>query len=243
MKYLIISDIHGNWEALSAVLRDAAGQYDSILCCGDIVGYGADPNRVTDWVRENAALSIRGNHDRACASLAGIEWFNPLAQAATRWTYGVLSDLNRAWLESLPMGPLDVEDFQIVHGSPVDEDEYMLNVSEANRAFAHSQTALTFFGHTHVQCAFEHSRFRTWRWSDPELQREIRIGDTSAYMINPGSVGQPRDSDSRSAYLLFDSASRMVALRRISYDIASAQIKIINALLPPALAHRLSVGS
>jgi predicted phosphodiesterase len=243
LKYLIVSDIHGNWEALTAVLADAAGQYDAVLCCGDIVGYGADPNRVVDWVRANAQLAIRGNHDRACASLIGIDWFNPLAQAATRWTNSVLLEENRVWLEALPMGPAEVEYFQIVHGSPLDEDEYLLNVTEAAQAFAYSQAAIAFFGHTHIQCAFEHSRMRTWRVSPAELKRDTQLQDTSAYLINPGSVGQPRDGDPRAGYLLFDSTSRMLALRRVAYDIPTAQQKIVDAQLPPALAIRLTFGN
>lgn len=243
MKYLIISDIHGNWEALQAVLDHASGHYDAILCCGDIVGYGADPNRVTEWVRDHATLSIRGNHDRACASLIGIEWFNPLAQAATRWTHEVLTDQNRIWLQELPKGPRVVEDFQIVHGSPLNEDEYVLNVVEASEAFDNTSAALTFFGHTHVQCAFEHSRLRTRRWSAAELQRETLIEDTSAYLINPGSVGQPRDRDARAGYVLFDSDTKMIALRRVLYDVEAAQQKIVDAQLPSALAQRLRFGN
>ncbi len=242
MKYLVVSDIHGNWEALQAVLDSAAGQYSEVLCCGDVVGYGADPNRVTDWVRENAALTIRGNHDRACSSLAGIDWFNPLAQEASRWTHEALREDNRLWLEGLPMGPGECEDFQIVHGSPFNEDEYVLNAAEADEAFGYTNSLLVFFGHTHVQCGFERSRLRTRRWTAAELGRETRLEDTSEYLINPGSVGQPRDGDPRAGYLLFDSESRMVALRRVVYDVGAAQRKIMDAHLPPALALRLRSG-
>ncbi len=243
MRYLIISDLHGNWEALSAVLSHAAGQYDSVLCCGDIVGYGADPNAIADWVRAHAAACIRGNHDRACASLAGIEWFNPLAQAATRWTHQALTDENRTWLCELPPGPHVVEDFQIVHGSPLHEDEYLLGIAEANEAFAYAAMPLTFFGHTHVQCGFEHNRLRTRRWSNGELHRSVQIEDTSAYLVNPGSVGQPRDGNPLAGYALFDRGSRTLTLCRAEYDVGAAQRKIVDAGLPPALAQRLSYGS
>ncbi len=242
LKYLIVSDIHGNWEALTAVLEDAGGQYETILCCGDLVGYGADPNRVTEWARQSGALVIRGNHDRACASLTGVEWFNPWAQAATRWTNAVLSPENRTWLETLPSGPRSVEDFQIVHGSPANEDEYVLTLGDAAEVFAHAQAALIFFGHTHVQCAFEHSRMRTWRLTETEPRGPIHVEETSAYLINPGSVGQPRDGDWRAAYALFDSSSRLITLHRVAYDVATAQQKIIDANLPPVLAERLSSG-
>ncbi len=243
MTYLIISDIHANWEALSAVLRDVEGEYESVVCCGDIVGYGADPNAVTEWVRSHAAISIRGNHDRACAALTGIDWFNPVAQAATRWTHESLTEENRTWLKELPQGPAAVDDFQIVHGSPLNEDEYLLGVAEVSEAFAYDDAPLTFFGHTHVQCVFEHTRLRTRRWSPPELGRFAEIRDTSSYLINPGSVGQPRDGDPRAAFALFNPKERILQLRRVAYDVETAQRKIRNANLPAALAQRLSLGN
>ncbi len=243
MRYLIISDIHGNWEALAATLEDAAGKYDSTICCGDIVGYGADPNDVTDWVRKNAQRVIRGNHDKACASLTGIDWFNPIAQQATRWTLGVLSQENREWLENLPRGPASIDGFQVVHGSPLHEDEYILNASEAGEAFAYAEAALTFFGHTHVQCGFENSRLKTRRWSAAEVGRRQQLSDDCAYLINPGSVGQPRDGDPRAAYALFDSDAHDLELCRIQYDVAAAQQKILEARLPAILAYRLTSGN
>ncbi len=242
MRYLIISDLHANWEGLSAVLADAEGLYDSVLCCGDVVGYGADPNLVTEWVRNNASTTIRGNHDRACASLTGIEWFNPFAQAASLWTHDELSDENREWLQNLPQGPAAVEDFQIVHGSPLDEDEYLLTIRGAEEAFAYTGAPLTFFGHTHVQGGFEHSRLRTRRWSDNEGGRPVTLDDTCAYLINPGSTGQPRDGDPRAAYALFDRGRRLLELRRVVYNVAMAQKKILAANLPAPLAQRLASG-
>jgi predicted phosphodiesterase len=243
LRYLIISDIHGNWEALSAALESADGKHESTICCGDIVGYGADPNAVTEWVRAHAQVAIRGNHDRACASLTGIDWFNPMAQAATRWTNRVLTDENREWLEKLPMGPAQVENFQIVHGSPLHEDEYILSVGEASEAFAYAELPLTFFGHTHVQCGFENSRLRTRRWSPAEVGRSQHVNGDAAYLVNPGSVGQPRDGDPRAAFALFDSESLELQLCRVQYDIAAAQQKIIEARLPSMLAQRLSSGN
>jgi len=243
LRYLILSDLHANWEALTAVLADAKGKYDSILCCGDVVGYGADPNKMTEWVRENTAITIRGNHDRACSSLEGIEWFNPMAQEATKWTHRKLTDHNRTWLDSLPAGPAEIDGFAMVHGSPVDEDEYMLTASSAVEAFAVQETPLTFFGHTHVQGGFEHRRMKVQRFAPAELGIQVSLDEYAAYLVNPGSVGQPRDSDPRAAYAIYDSAERTVEFRRVGYDVEAAQEKIVEAGLPMMLAARLSIGT
>ncbi len=243
MRYLILSDLHANWEALTAVLADAKQRYDTILCCGDVVGYGADPNRMTDWVRANTTITIRGNHDRACSSLAGIEWFNPLAQAATTWTHRELTANNRAWLDGLPAGPAEIDGFAMVHGSPVDEDEYLVSPSAAVGAFALQETPLTFFGHTHIQGGFEQRRMKVLRFVPAALGVPVTIDEYAAYLVNPGSVGQPRDNDPRAAYAVYDSAGRTVEFRRVQYDIETAQEKIVEAGLPLMLAARLRIGS
>jgi predicted phosphodiesterase len=243
LRYLILSDLHSNWEALTAVLKDAKKRYDTIICCGDVVGYGADPNKMTEWVRANSAVTIRGNHDRACSSLTGIEWFNPLAQVASRWTYGALTDHNRVWLDSLPAGPVELDGFAMVHGSPLDEDEYLLTASAAAEAFAFLDRPLTFFGHTHVQGGFENRRMKVIRFEPAALGYPIGMDEYAAYLVNPGSVGQPRDSDPRAAYLLYDSEDQTLEFRRAEYDVAAAQEKIVDAGLPMMLAARLSIGS
>ena len=135
MRYLILSDLHANWEALDAVVREAAGRYDQAICCGDLVGYGADPNPIVDWVRANCLVTVRGNHDRACTGLDDLEWFNPVAQKAALWTQEALTPANAQWTRELPKGPLEVEGFQVVHGAPFDEDEYVIATSEASQAF------------------------------------------------------------------------------------------------------------
>ncbi len=127
MRYLIISDIHANWEALQAVLNSAKGEYDRVLCCGDLVGYGADPNATVEWARANLSTVVRGNHDRACVGLDDLEWFNPVAKAAAIWSMSAITEENAAYIRSLPKGPLAVEDFHVAHGSPLDEDEYMVS--------------------------------------------------------------------------------------------------------------------
>jgi predicted phosphodiesterase len=245
VRYLILSDIHANAEALEAVLRHAEGYYTQAICCGDLVGYGADPNAVVEWVRENCALTVRGNHDKACTGLDDLEWFNPVAKAAAIWTQENLSIENAGWTRSLPQGPLHTGGFQIVHGAPYDEDEYVLAADEANQAFGYLETRVAFFGHTHVQGGFiwNHSRVETIMRNDPRaVRRVMEIDPECAYLINPGSVGQPRDGDPRAAYVLYDTDTRLVAYVRVPYDIESAQQKIRDAGLPSILADRLAVG-
>ena len=245
MRYLILSDIHANRQALDAVVAAAAGRYDRALCCGDIIGYGADPDYVTAWVRANCALTIRGNHDRASTGMEDLEWFNPVARQAAIWTQDHLSAENAAWIRSLSKGPLDVESFQIIHGAPQDEDEYVLQAEEAHQAFGYLERRLAFFGHTHVQGGFiwNQSRVEIIPRVGPRSQRQVlEIDPACAYYLNPGSVGQPRDGDPRAAFALFDSDAGMVTFLRVPYDIPAAQQSILDAGLPHALAERLAYG-
>ena len=154
MRHLIISDIHANFDALQAVLQDASGQYESIVNCGDVVGYGPDPNEVTEWCRSTPQLVIRGNHDKACSGLADLDWFNPVAKAAAVWTAGVLTEQNRRFIADLPQGPVQQAEFQVFHGSPVDEDEYLLDRESVVVALRGLTRLVAFFGHTHVQGGF-----------------------------------------------------------------------------------------
>jgi predicted phosphodiesterase len=238
LRYLVISDIHANWEALEAVLEAAKGQYEKIICCGDLIGYGADPNKVVAWVRDNCHAVIRGNHDKAGVDLDGLEWFNPVAKRATIWTHGVLTTENINYVRGLAMGPLMVEDFAMVHGSPLNEDEYLVNLSEAEEAFGYQPAQVVFFGHTHVQGGFLWRQRKTGRIATVELD----LDPGSAYLINPGSVGQPRDENPEAAYALFDSEAQTVSYQRTPYDIETAQGKIREAGLPAVLADRLAIG-
>ncbi|HLI86493.1 MAG TPA: metallophosphoesterase family protein [Bryobacteraceae bacterium] len=245
MRYLILSDLHSNWEALEAVLRDAEGAYDQALCCGDLVGYGADPNRVTEWVRGHCATVVRGNHDRACTGLEDLEWFNPVARQAAVWTLQRLSPENAAYVRGLPHGPVFVDGIQLLHGSPTDEDEYVVRPEDAAGAFAYLESHLAFFGHSHIQGGFlwNHSRVET---IPPVSIRGacsvMDIEPDTGYLLNPGSVGQPRDGDPRAAYMLYDSGASMARYRRVPYDVEKAQRKIRDAGLPPFLADRLAAG-
>ena len=245
MRYLIVSDLHANLEALHAVLAQSAGGYDRALCCGDLVGYGADPNPVCDWVRLNCAVVVRGNHDRASTGQDDLEWFNPVARNAAIWTLQALSPENAAYILALPRGPLTVETFQLFHGSPCDEDEYVIAAGEADQAFSYLETRVAFFGHTHVQGGFIWNQSRVETILRPPAHgdsQSLPIDPECAYMINPGSTGQPRDGDPRAAYALYDTDAKVVTYRRVVYDVAAAQKKIHAAGLPPILADRLSVG-
>jgi len=245
VRYLILSDLHANWEALDAVLADAESAYDHILCCGDVVGYGADPDRVTEWVRSSVAGVVRGNHDKACAGLEDLETFNPVARVSAVWTQHVIKSDNMAYLRDLKKGPERIDGFEIVHGSPLDEDEYLFTEDEVAQVAPYLEARLSFFGHTHVQGGFLCHRNGVKR-----LRKVARDSDEAVlelendvdYMVNPGSVGQPRDGDPRAAYAVYDQEARLVRFGRAKYDIASAQKKILRAGLPELLAMRLGAG-
>ncbi len=244
MRSLILSDIHANWEALEAVLAQAEGRYDRILCCGDIVGYGADPDRVIDWVRANVASVIRGNHDKACAGLDDLEWFHPAAKRSALWTRKVTRPENVDYLKNLPRGPETMDGFQILHGSPIDEDEYLISEQDAAQTFPYVEVAVSFFGHTHVQGGFGAMNRQVRRI--PGVAGEsfgLEMEGEALYLINPGSVGQPRDGDPRAAYAVYDEAQSRVMYYRVAYDVAGAQKKILGAGLPEVLATRLTTGN
>jgi predicted phosphodiesterase len=243
LKYLVISDIHANLEALEAVLN-AAGAYDHALVLGDLVGYGADPNAVIDRVRSlGPATFIRGNHDKVGAGLENTDGFNYLARHAISWTADALTGEHRQWLAALAQGPVVVDDLvEICHGTPFDEDVYIFDDLDAMRAIRTARRPLCLFGHTHVVAAFH--------WSSAMQNighlhaTDIRIpesGDT-CFLVNCGAVGQPRDGDPRAAYGILDTAARTLSLQRAEYDIPAAQAKILAAGLPDVLAQRLAVG-
>ena len=245
MRYLILSDIHGNAEALDAVVRHAQGQYGQALCCGDLIGYGADPNAVIEWVRENCAVVIRGNHDKACSGLDDLEWFNPVARAAAVWTRRNLTPENLEWSRALAQGPAAAGGFQLIHGSPADEDEYMLGAEDAAMAFPYLEARVAFFGHTHIQGGYiwNHSRVETIpAVGTLDSSGSLSIDSNCGYLINPGSVGQPRDGDPRAAYAIYDPDTARATYFRVPYDMAAAQTKIRDAGLPPILADRLAIG-
>lgn len=245
MRYLVISDVHSNWEALQAVIEDARGDYDRIVCCGDLAGYGPDPNPVIDWARANLHTVIRGNHDRGCAGLENLEWFNPVARTASLWTISQLTPQNLEYLRGLPAGPLNVDGFQLMHGSPVDEDEYLVSVTDARNVFPYLEASLAFFGHTHLQGGYvwRHGQYQTiGRMEFFQNERWMKLEADGQWLLNPGSVGQPRDGDGRAAFAIFDTNSSEIVYRRVRYDFEATRRKIETAGLPNILGSRLATG-
>jgi diadenosine tetraphosphatase ApaH/serine/threonine PP2A family protein phosphatase len=246
MRYLVMTDIHANLEALDACLADAeARAYEAMLVLGDVVGYGADPNAVIARVRaQRPAAIVRGNHDKVACGIEQAEGFNVVAKSAAVWTLDALTPENRAWLADLPEGPQVVDDLiEICHGSPFDEDAYIFDELDALRALRASTRPLCLFGHTHYPVTFELSGTGSDSHglsASAEMQVTLRPG--SKYLVNPGSVGQPRDSDPRAAYAIVDTVQRQVDFFRVRYSVEEAQAKVIKAGLPEALAHRLAFG-
>jgi predicted phosphodiesterase len=245
VRYLILSDLHANWEALQAVLARVRPSFDRILCCGDVVGYGADPDPVTEWVRSNVSGIVRGNHDKACAGLEDLETFNPIARESAVWTQRVIKPENMSYLRDLGKGPQRIDGFEIVHGSPLDEDEYLFTEDEVAQVAPYLEARVSFFGHTHVQGGFLCHRNGVMRLRSVEADGDeavLELENDVDYMVNPGSVGQPRDGDPRAAYALYEPETRLVTFGRAAYDIVAAQKKILDAGLPELLAMRLEVG-
>ncbi len=257
MKYLVISDIHANLEALEATL-DAADSYDRVLVLGDLVGYGADPNGVIDLVRAlPTAAIIRGNHDKVSTGIDGIDGFNPVARMAVEWTSAALTPENRAWLIALPQGPICVDALtEICHGTPFDEDQYVFDQADALRAIRSAQRPLCLYGHTHVPAVYTlrepHSHSGQPRSHQGDIldgtapvqgsSFGIALDEHSRHLVNCGAVGQPRDGDPRAAYGLLDTTERSVTIVRTTYDVAAAMRKIVAAGLPDVLARRLAAG-
>jgi predicted phosphodiesterase len=245
VRYLIVSDIHANLEALTAVLADATGQYDETICCGDLVGYNADPAQVVDWTEHNCSVVVRGNHDKAIAGIDDLEWFNPVAQTSARWTQKQLTAKQLQYLRALVQGPVEVDGFEIIHGAPFDEDEYILSPETAILSFQTLKAHLAFFGHTHLQGGFFEKRRHLGaigRVRADENEMAIELEPDARYLLNPGSVGQPRDGDFRAAYTLYDSAARLVQFRRVPYLVEQTVTKIRDAGLPDSLGMRLFRG-
>jgi predicted phosphodiesterase len=250
LRILLLSDIHANLEALEACLAGAPA-HDMVANLGDVVGYGASPNEVIDRARELGKIFVRGNHDKAATGLLALDDFNPMAAAAALWTRDQLTPEHYEWLQALPQGPLPLEEFphvQLVHGSPGDEDAYVVSIGDALVPLITLTTPITFFGHTHLQGGFftngsSADGFRPeYRTVGQAESVSLQLKSSTRYMINPGSVGQPRDGDWRAAFALFDTEAQVVHFHRTPYNLKSAQDRIFAANLPSRLATRLAAG-
>ena len=238
-KFAILADIHANIDALQAVVEDARSQsVTNFICVGDIVGYNAKPIECVHLIRELDCFTVRGNHDHYCSRQENLNGFHPLAADVVDWTRKRLSEEQRNWLGNLRYSRT-VETFMLVHAT-LDNPEmwgYVFDKLEAEANFAYQMCSVCFFGHTHVPLAFEKAGIVRGG-----LYTKLRITAGRKYYINVGSVGQPRDGDPRSAYAIFDLAQNVVELRRVEYDIAGAQRKILAAGLPARAASRLEIG-
>ena len=246
MRYLVISDIHANLEAFDAVMAEAKSiGFEKVLLLGDLVGYGADPNAICERVRAlNADGLIRGNHDKVGSGVESPEGFNAVARNAIRWTYETLNKENREWLAALPAGPLIVDDMiEICHGTPFDEDAYVFDDLDALRAMHAARRPLCLFGHTHVQVGHYLSQDQFGlATADDYRPLGIPLDDANRYLVNPGSVGQPRDGDPRAGYGIVDTTAKEMTIYRVEYPISKAQARILEEGLPEVLAQRLAVG-
>ena len=246
MRYLVLSDIHANIDALESVLAAApSGTWDRTLVLGDLVGYGAEPNAVIDRVRAlNPLAVIRGNHDKAGCGLDDGSSFNHVARMAALWTYEALTDANREYLRTLPEGPVTIDDsLEICHGTPFDEDHYIFDGDDATRALDAAERQVCLFGHTHLPVVFLRSPevFDGFIPEGPE-PTTVPIEAGVRYLVNVGSVGQPRDGDPRAAFGIYDAEARSMLLRRVPYPVDAAQRRILAAGLPASLANRLAIG-
>jgi predicted phosphodiesterase len=246
MRYLILSDIHANLTALDAALEAAKGRWEKVISLGDIVGYGPDPNEVIDRVRELNAVTIRGNHDKAGSGIANADDFNPVARSVALWTRAQLRPENREYLEKLPIGPMTINGFSLVHGAFRDEDEYVFAPAQALDSLLDAPSAVTFFGHTHLQGGFTLSEEKVgvlhFRPAGENMFSSLKIEPETTYLLNPGSVGQPRDGDTRAAFAISDLDNQQVEFWRVPYDIEGVQKRMAAAGLPEALILRLSFG-
>jgi diadenosine tetraphosphatase ApaH/serine/threonine PP2A family protein phosphatase len=248
MVIAIISDIHSNLEALTAVLsRIDSLPVETVYCLGDVVGYNADPEACVNLVLSRVRAVIRGNHDKAVAGFLNLDWFNHAAREAALWTRKSISSGTMELVKRLPEGPLDVgQGILLCHGTPYDEDEYLTDERSISRSFAcldadHPEARFCFNGHTHFPLVVSRKRGS----KEPEIHAEkekIAIEDGVTYLINPGSVGQPRDGNALASFGILDLTGRVYSNLRVPYRIEETQRKIRQARLPDVLAVRLGQG-
>src|SRR5256884_9100704 len=236
MRILVLSDLHSNATALDAVLDAAKDRWDISVCLGDVVGYGPDPNEVTARLRKLATHTIRGNHDKAVTGLMPTDDFNPVAKSAVDWTRAQLKPEHLAWLSALPPGPLARDGVVLVHGAFQDEDEYVFTPAQALEGLLDSTAGVTFFGHTHHQGGFSYLdnnlEVLQIRPRPTEFFAPLRIEPNKRYLLNPGSIGQPRDANPRASFAIADLDNQTVEFWRVPYEIGKVQSRMRKAGLP-----------
>ena len=240
MKIAIISDIHGNYDALEAVLEDIdqQGGISVIYCLGDIIGYGAQPNECTDKIREIECITIAGNHDFASVGKLSFEFFNTYAKKSAVWTKENLSKDNIEWLRNLQY-KREIDNITLVHGTPFSPEmfHYISTLNDAKVSFEEMNNEICFVGHSHVPIVFFNTNPISY-----VVKEEIKLSAKEKTIVNVGSVGQPRDENPKSCYAIYDQEESLVKLVRVKYDIDAAYNKIIKAGLPEILAARLREG-
>jgi predicted phosphodiesterase len=239
MKFAIIADIHANLEAFQVVLADMEQQKCThVACLGDVVGYNANPKECLDIVRQKGWPVVKGNHDEYCSSEDALDGFNPAAAEAVNWTRKQLTVEDRQWLRDLKYQRM-VTSFTIVHAT-LDAPQrwgYVFDKLAAAASFTYQNTAVCFFGHTHVPVAFMRDTLvRGGTYS------KFKVEPNKKYFVNVGAVGQPRDNNPKAGYVVYDVHEGTIELRRLDYDIPAVQKKILAAGLPPRLAERLAYG-
>jgi predicted phosphodiesterase len=240
MRYAIVSDVHGNLESLERALS-AISDEDVLISLGDVVGYGPNPNECVATLRGRCRHAVLGNHDLAAVENFGVENFNSAARAAIGWTQGVLDEPSRSWLNSLPY-ELRLPEFLLVHGAPVNYFEYILDKSSAARAFDRTDARIVFVGHTHIAEYWTSDTNGKIGHKHMQHGGELALEDDKRYIIDVGSVGQPRDLNPRACFVRYDPGERRVEWVRYEYPIEKVQDKMRAADLPAYLIERLSVG-
>jgi len=246
MRLLILSDLHANLTAFDAALAVASGKWDAAVCLGDVVGYGPDPATVSEKLQTITGDVIRGNHDKAVAGIMASDDFNPVAKMAVEWTQSQLSPELMSWLATLPPGPKKAQGVVLIHGAFQDEDEYVFTPAQALEGLLDSSTVLSFFGHTHHQGGFSYHEsdieVLPLRPRPMEPYSALHLEPGHKYLLNPGSIGQPRDGDPRAAFAIADFDHKIVEFWRVPYDISSVQSRMYEANLPEPLIFRLALG-
>ncbi|HEY1866391.1 MAG TPA: metallophosphoesterase family protein [Candidatus Acidoferrales bacterium] len=246
MRFLVLSDIHANSTALAAALAASEGRWERCVCLGDLVGYGPDPNEVVGRVRDLVDTAIRGNHDKAVCGVKPAEDFNPAARAAVEWTRSQLLPETLQYLCALPAGPVETDGLTLVHGAIHDEDEYVFTPAQALDGLLASPSGVTFFGHTHFQGGFS---YREGRLEVIQLRAQpgtgfaaLRLESGTRYLLNPGSIGQPRDGDPRAAFAIADLDHEVVEFWRVPYDVIAVQQRMHEVGAAEPLVSRLTFG-